>query len=99
MCDCQTNASKIQKKVYVINEALLRNIRIADENYNTIKEINNYLFSGEPTLLNPENGKPELPVGWFDKIIEGLNVTSCRNTDIQIQLEKLHKEVISNKRR
>lgn len=90
----QYNTPKVKKKVYAINEALLTNIKIADRNYNIIKEINNYLFSGEPTLLNPENGKPELPIGWFDKVIEGLNVASCRNTDIQIQLEKLQKEVI-----
>lgn len=91
----KSSVPEVQKKVNIINEALFRNIRIADRNYNIIKEINNYLFSGKPTLLNPENSKPELPVGWFDKIIEGLNVTSCRNTDIQIQLEKLQKEVIT----
>ena len=97
MCDVQTNAPKIQRKVCAINGALIRNIEIADRNYNTAKEINNFLFSGEPTLLNPENGKHEMPVGWFDNVIKGLNILSCRNTDIQIQLEKLQKELLPNK--
>ena len=91
---CQSNVPEIQKKVYTVDEALLINKKIVDRNYSTIKEINNYLFTGESTLLSEKENKPEMPIGWFDRVIESLRIINCRNTDIEIKLEKLQKEVI-----
>ena len=94
MDECQCNAPEMQKKVYTINEALLINNKIVDKNYSKIKEINNYLFAGKSTLLAEDEKKLEMPNGWFDRVIEILRIINCRNTDIEIQLEKLQKEVI-----
>jgi len=85
------------KKVCEIDAALTICNKTAEENYCMIKEINDYLF-GNPHPDAKEGILSEAEsagTGWFDKMLLYINDLRCKNTDIQLQLKKLHKEVIS----
>jgi len=91
----QANKAEVAKKVCLIDAALTNCNKTVDENYHIIKEINDYLFGNAHPEAKEGKMEKEMPVGWFDKIIEYINDLRCRNTDIQLQLQKLHKEVIN----
>ena len=91
---CEGNKIEELKKITIINEALNMNIKDVNENYRIINEINDFLLLKKKTIT--PDSKSEMPavLGWFDRVIENLRIINCRNTDINIHLNKLYKEVI-----
>lgn len=91
----QANKPETAKKVCLIDAALTDCDKTVNENYYIIKEINDYLFGNAHPEAKEGKVEEETPLGWFDKIHKYINDLRCRNTDIGLQLQKLHKEVIS----
>jgi len=84
------------KKVCEIDAALTICNKIAEENYCMIKEINDYLFGNvQPEVKEGLSVEKAELAGWFDKVLLYINDLNYQNTDTRLQLEKLHKEVIS----
>ena len=84
------------KKVCEIDAALTICNKTAEENYCMIKEINDYLFgNAQPEVKEGISVQKAELAGWFDKVLLYINDLHYKNTDIQLQLKKLHKEVIS----